>query len=244
MRAFAKQIGLSQSAMSQVLAGKKNLSLESASKIAQKLKINENEAEYFRLLVQMDTSKDHDLKKSFMARVQAMNSKLDIRDLSVDLFSSIADWYHVVIENMADINGIPFTPEEISKRLGISKIEVETAIERLLRLEMIERVSENPPQYRKSKNYVITRSAVPNEALRRFHRQMLEKAIDSLETQSPQEKFIGTETFAISKKVLPQAFALADEFLQKLAKLGESSKDKTDVYHLGLQFFNLTKGKK
>ncbi len=242
MRAFAKQIGLGQSAVSQVLAGKKNLSLETAAKIASKLKLNEEESEYFRLLVQMESTKDQDLKKTFLNRAQLLNPKKSIGDLAVDQFALIADWYHIAIEYLTELKDFPFTSEEIAKRLGISKVEAEAAMERLLRLKLIEK--DEKSKYRKATGYVVTESPIPNEALRRFHRQMLEKTIDSIETQSPQEKFIGTETFAISKDLLPKLFNEADQFLQKLAQLSEESKNKTDVYHVGLQIFNLIKGKK
>jgi uncharacterized protein (TIGR02147 family) len=240
MRAFAKHIGLGQSAVSQVLSGKKNLSFESASRIAQKLKLEEKDAEYFRILVQIETTRDPEVKKALVLKAQTLNSDHKVRDLSVDLFSTIADWYHAVIENLTEIVGFTFTPSEISKTLGISKHEAELAIERLLRLEIIEKDPKHPNKYRRVPEYTLTTSDVPNKALRLFHKQMLEKTIESLETQSPKEKFIGTETIAVSKDSLPQIFELADEFLKKVVKISESSKLKTDVYHLAVQFFNLT----
>ncbi len=244
MRAFAQQIGLGQSAVSQVLAGKKNLSLEMGNKIAGKLGLNDSESEYFRTLIQIETTKDQDLKRSLLARAQALNPQREVRELSVDFFTAIADWYHLAIKNMTLLKNFAFTPESIAKRLGISKLEAETAIERLLRLEQIEADPEKAGRYRKVANYTVTRSAVPNEALRRFHRQTLTKAIDSLETQTPKEKFIGSETFAVDKEQLPKAFEYAEEFLQKMASLAEEARAPTDVYHAGVQFFNLTEGKK
>lgn len=243
MRAFAKQIGLGQSAVSQVLAGRKNFSLETAAKIAKKLKLSDSEAEYFRLLVQIEATKNQDLKSAFIERAQSLNSRAVVRDVSVDLFASIADWYHVAIESLAEIKDFSMAPSSIAKQLGISELEAEVALKRLLRLGMLEQDPQQEGKLRKAKGYSATTSNIPNEALRRFHRQMLEKAIDSLEVQSPQEKFIGTETFAIAKENLPQAFNLADEFLQKLFQLAETSEPKTDVYHVGLQIFNLSKNK-
>lgn len=243
MRAFAQQMGLGQSAVSQVLAGKKNISLETANRIAAKLGLNESEAEYLRILIQIETTKDLDLKKSLLARAQALNPQREARELSVDLFCTIADWYHLVIKNMTGLKNFTFTAESIAKRLNISKLEAETAIERLLRLEMIEAHPTRAGKYQKVKNYTVTRSAVPNEALRRFHKQMMQKAMESLETQTPKEKFVGSETFAISNEQLPKAFAYADEFLKKMASLADESSSPTNVYHVGTQFFNLTKGK-
>ncbi|MDB5037478.1 MAG: hypothetical protein JWQ35_1006 [Bacteriovoracaceae bacterium] len=243
MRSFAILLGLTQSALSQVFSGKKNLSLESANRISNKLGLHENEIEYFRTLVQIETTRDIDLKRSLLTRAQALNPKRDLQDLSVELFSVISDWYHLAIKNMLDLDHFEFTPTNIARRLGISKIEVELAIERLIRLEMIEVDSAHKGKYRKVKDHTIVRSAVPNEALRKFHRQMLQKAIESLETQTPREKMIGSETFAISEEVLPKATEIAEEFFKKMAALSCKSKKRTQVYHLSVQFFNLTKGK-
>ncbi|MCM2278580.1 MAG: TIGR02147 family protein [Oligoflexia bacterium] len=241
LRAFARQIGIGQSALSQILAGRKNLSLERATQIATKLGLAAVETEYFLVLIQLETAKNVDLKKSLLARARSLNPRHETRDLSVDLFSVIADWYHFAIKNMTGLEGIEFAPAKIAKRLGISKIEAEAAIERLLRLELIEADPARAGKFRRVESFTLTRSATPNEALRRFHRQMLQKASEALETQTPRERFTGSETFAISEEHLPKAFALADEFLRKIAALSDESQHPTQVYHAGVQFFNLTK---
>lgn len=240
MRAFANQVGLTQSAVSQVFAGKKNLSLESATRIAAKLGLDEVESEYFRALVQLETTRNPDLKRSLVGRLQTLNPNRETRDLSVEFFSMIADWYHLVIKNMLDLDGFEFTPANVAKRLGISKIEVEAAIDRLVRLEAIEPREDGKPGYRRTQDHVMVRSAIPNEALRRFHRQMLEKAIDSLESQTPQEKVVGSETFPMSLEMLPEAQRLAEKFFAEMSALSTRSNSRTHVYHLGVQFFNLT----
>jgi uncharacterized protein (TIGR02147 family) len=243
MNALALQVGLGQSALSQVLAGKKNLSMESANRIANKLALTEVESEYFKVIIQIEVTKDFELKKSLLARAQSLNPIQEVRELSVDFFSTIADWYHLAIKNMIGLEGFTFTSAAIAKRLGISKLDAEVAIERLIRLEMIELDPKNPNNYRVVKNYTITRSAIPNDALRKFHRQMLEKAIDSLTTQSPQEKIVGSETFAFSPELLPAANVILEDCFRKMTDLAKKSKNQTEVYHLGLQFFNLTKNK-
>jgi uncharacterized protein (TIGR02147 family) len=113
-----------------------------------------------------------------------------------------------------------------------------------VRLEVIQPDPKEKNKYTVDEDYTLTRSTVPNEALRRFHRQMLGKAVESIDTQTPQEKIIGSETFAISEDVLEEANQLAEEFFQKMAQLRKKSKNPTQVYHLGVQFFNLTNGGK
>jgi len=244
IRGFSKQVGLTQSALSQVIAGKRNLSNESATRIALRLGLNETEIEYFRTLVQMETTKDPDLKRSLVERAQTLNPRREVHELSVSFFSVIADWYHLAIKNMIGLDDFEFTPANVAKRLGITKLEVETAIERLLRLEVIEPDPTREGHYVRVKDHTMVRSMVPNEALRRFHRQMLEKAIQSLETQTPKEKIVGSETFAFSPDALTEANRLTEGYFKNMSTLSDRPGKRTEVYHLGVQFFSLTKGNK
>lgn len=241
MRAFAQVLGITQAGVSQVLSGKKNLSSETALQVASRLSLGELETEYFCLLVQLEATKKPLAREAVLKKINVLNPKRPVRELSVDFFRSISDWYPLVIRNMTEIEGVDFTPKAIAKRLGITSLEAETAIERLCRLELIEADPTCPGRYRKTQDYVVAKSAVPSEALRSFHRQMMEKASESLTTQSPQEKVIGSETFAIDTDCLEEARRITEDYFQRMLSLSKSSQKKTQVYHLGVQFFNVTK---
>lgn len=243
MRAFALKIGLSQSTLSQVLSGKKNLSWESALRIAEKLKFSPIDTEYLALLVRLETAKDPGLREMVWNQIQKMNPDRHAYDLSVDLFRSLSDWYHLAIRNLIDIDGFVLTPASASKRLGISVAQAETAIERLTRLELIEDNPKKPGTFIKVHDRIVLRSQTTNKALRIFHNQMLEKAIEALESQTPDEKIVGSETFAISEKQLSQANLITEEYFCRMAALSGTKSKKTAVYHLGVQFFKITKTK-
>jgi uncharacterized protein (TIGR02147 family) len=86
-----------------------------------------------------------------------------------------------------------------------------------------------------------TASEIPNEALRKFHEQMLNKAVQALTTQTPKEKFIGSETFAFDEASLQKATDIIEECFSKIVYLASSQADKKNVYHLGIQMFRLNK---
>ncbi|MGZ3709759.1 MAG: DUF4423 domain-containing protein, partial [Bdellovibrionota bacterium] len=54
------------------------------------------------------------------------------------------------------------------------------------------------------------------------------------------EKFIGSETFGIDPEQLDEAKNAIDRFLTEMAGLSARAKRRTEVYHLGTQFFRLT----
>lgn len=237
LRAMAQHLGLSPSSLSEVIKGKRNLSLAKAAALANKLGLKGKEAEYFCLLVQIEHTADPIIKESVQNRIQILNPQRKSHNLSLDLFKLIADWYHTAILHLAEVDGFEVTPQEISKRIGISVFEAATAIERLERLELLKK---EDGKYIKLNGF-YSESPIPNDSLRRFHKQTLEKAIESLQTQTPKEKIIRSETFAIDPALLPQADELMEEFVAKLLKLFAQSKKKTEVYHLGIQLFNFVK---
>jgi uncharacterized protein (TIGR02147 family) len=242
LRAFAQQLGITSSYLSEILNEKKNLSSESALKISSRLGLKGDESEYFRLLVQLGSTRDPELKAVILARAKAINPNPVRHDLSVDYFKMIADWFHLPIRQLASIEGFDFNSKNIASRLGISRHEAEEAIERLVRLELIEKDASG--RYRKTDNNMLVKSPVPNNGLRKFHRQMLNKAIEALETQTPAEKFIGSETLAFDPAQLKQAETILEECFSRLVELTEAGKSKSQVYHLGIQFFNLTQERK
>ncbi len=250
LRAFAKTLGIQPSQLSEIYSGKKNLSLQAALKTAKKLGLNQKETDYLCTLVQYEATKSEELKSSLNERLKQLNEKYELRDLSIDVFKAISDWYHIPILEMSTLHctlsdlqganppGFQFTPDKIAKRLGITVHEASAAIERLERLELLEK--DKKRGYRKVHSNALFKSNKPNTALRLFHKQMLEKAIESLESQTPQEKYIGSQTFSIDLTQLEQAKTLADEFRKKLVLLFSKGKTKTETYHLGIQLFRLT----
>lgn len=241
LRAFANHLGLSAATVSLVLAGKKNLSQESTFQVASKLQLGSVESEYFNLLVQLETTKNPELKEQIIERLSVMNPKKKRTDLSVDFFRVISDWYHYAILMLTEIKSFEFSPANISKRLGINRFESEAAMERLQKLELLEKDPKNPKRYRRVKGDIVYRPDESNQALKKYNKQILEKAIESLETQNAQEKVIGSEVIAISQSQLKEARHIMEEFFAKMLTLAKNTDKKTDVYCVGVQIFNLSK---
>jgi uncharacterized protein (TIGR02147 family) len=237
LRAFARQIGVSPTTLSHVISGKKNLSLDTALEVASRLGLNAQETEYFELLVQIEAAKTPELRARYQERLRTLNPTRKTTDLTTEFFKLISDWHHYGILMLTEVTGFEFTPKNVARRIGISAVEAKIAIDRLYQLELLEDTKTGP---RRSRGDLMIASQVPNTALRKYHRQLLERAIQSLETQTPQEKLVGSEVLAVSKQDLPAVEELMEEFFSKVIALSKKPKKKTDVYHLGVQFFNLT----
>lgn len=242
LRAFSSQIGITQSMLVRIFKDQKNISFERSVVIAEKLQLEKSEAEYFTLLVQFETAKKQELKHYIQERLNLIAPQNKSYDLSVDVFKAIAEWYHVPILQLVTLPGFEASTKNIAKRLGITSIEAQVAVERLLRLELLEQTA--PAQYRQTHDRILVNSKIPSSALQSFHRQLLEKAIEALTTQTPHEKVNGSETFVYDPSTIEEARQVTKEYYNKMNALSEKSKNPTEVYHLAVNFFRITKQEK
>lgn len=241
LRAFARDLGVPASHLSMVLNQKAHLSPERAESVADRLELSAADAEYFKLLVEYEQAVTADARATLEARLRAMAGQRAPHDLSVDAFKVISDWYHFPLLMLTDIPGEKITRESVAQRLGISLVEADVAIERLERMEMLERLPDGTGRRWEESARVV--SQVPNTALRKYHRQMLEKASSALEEQAPSERYVGSETVAIAPEHLPIVRDEIERFRAALVeRLNAAARERapTEVYHLSLSFFRLT----
>lgn len=237
LRAMARQLEWAPATLSQVLSGTRGMSLPRALQVAAKLELSPSETEYLSTLVQSASAKTPTAKDFHLSRLRALNPEQDFRELSVDAFKMIADWYHIPILEMTRLEGAALSEKTAAERLGITRVEARAALERLERLELIERHGKG---YRRAPGRFQAASPAPNEALQNFHRQMLSKAAQSLASQTPKEKVVGSETFAMDPAALEEARRATDRYFDEIVRIAHESRQKTEVFHLGVQLFRVT----
>jgi len=242
LRAFSRDLGINSSALSEVLTGKRNISLHKAFEISQKLKLNSKETDYFNLLVQFDQAKTQDLRKDLFEKLKGNRpaSHGEIFHLDVDQFKAISEWYHYALLQSLELDQFKANTENLVQKLGLKKWEVEAGLERLERLDLIKKNSNGI--WVRTKPRLSMTSPDKNLALQHFHKQMLQKSLESIESQSPQEKFIGSDTMAFDPSLQKEFEEITEDYFKKVAVLSKKSKKRTQVYHLNISFFSLTNG--
>ena len=244
IRAFAKHLDLSAGFVSLLLSGKKMLSATSALQIANILKLGGRQTDYFVLMLQKETAFDPIKQAKIVEKMQVLAPRTLTHFLPVDSFQSIADWYHTTILELCTLWDGHLEPQKIADTLGIEKVTAQVALDRLLRLELltVDCHDQDHKKYQRTQKNVRIECQESNYALQQFHKEMLTRAIASVDEQTPQEKFIGSETLAIDPAILPEAADILEDAFQKILALNrQKSKQKKNVYHLGIQFFRLLK---
>lgn len=160
--------------------------------------------------------------------------------LTADQFHVVSDWHYFAILNLISIKGFRSDPAWIAVRLGVSQSMVESALERLKRLEMVKedgrgRLSRAKPRYR-------TTDDIANLSLRKSHHQTLDLAKEALDSEPIDRRDFTWLTFPISARKLPVAKAMIRKFQDEILASFEGDADCDEVYRLAIQLFSLTKG--
>ncbi|OFZ00472.1 MAG: hypothetical protein A2Z97_12415 [Bdellovibrionales bacterium GWB1_52_6] len=159
-------------------------------------------------------------------------------ELSIDTYRVIADWYHAAIMELTFTNGFDSSPKAIAQELGITELEASLAIDRLIRLELME--SRNGRLVKTNLQLSTADKHLTTPALRKNQRQFLEKAIESLEDAPIERRSMTSMTMAVNESKMPEAKQLIREFNRKLCSLLESGK-RGRVYNLSIALYPLQK---
>lgn len=224
LRAFARDLTLSPGNLSEILKGKRPLSVKNAVKISAKLGLNKLESKVFCELPQINQTE--------------LIVERDSKELGLEFFKAIESWYHFAILNLLESVPNPGTVKKIATRLGINFIEAKLALDRLENLGLIRYDGE---KWVCSEERVDTPTDIPSLSIRKYHHQMLQKASAALGEQEPKEREISGVGMAFDPKnikaIKKDISDFQDAMIEKYSGVGKPE----EVYQLEMAFFKLSK---
>lgn len=241
-RAFARDLELSVSTLNEYLRGRLKLSEARISTLSKSIGLNTEQKNHWIDLIKLETSKDASIKQEAKFRVDSRLSA-QTHSISMDQFKLVSNWYHFAYTELLKIDAVKYSSvTKASKALGIKPMEMNKAIQRLLRLGLITKNAEGVFEANDSYRMGDT---VPSLAVRQFHKQLISKARASLDEQPMETRFVSSTLVALPKSEVDNIMAdiktLALRYLDKnLNSASRGSKVKKEkLYCMTLQFFNL-----
>ena len=240
MRAFSKALEVNSGVLSMVLNGKRVPSMELARKIADKLDVcPQTQKMFFDSVVETQRSRNlhrvsPDIKKYKFDSVK----DLKFKQLENDYYHSVSEWYCFTILEMTRLHYFKPSFKWIASQLGISEMEVQIAVKRLLNLGFLEEDSNGgfravDEQLRLDSMYTAT-----SQARRNKQKQIREKSIESIENDPIENRSMTSMTMCIDMALLPEARKLISDFNEAMSKLLESG-NKEKVYAMEVSLFPL-----
>lgn len=231
-RAFSQKLGLSAGSVCELLNGQRKISIKLAERIAQKLSLDPQErAELFKLFPE----------KGLRSKESDDSSKPNYLRLSADQFRVIGEWYHFAILTLMRTRDFKSDIAWIAERLGLSLTVVKTAIERLMRLDIIHQ--DHSGTMIRSKMRYRTSDDVSNASVRLAHNDYLENARKALDTLPVEERDFSSLMLTFSPEQLPRAKEIIRKFQDDFAAEMEAGAS-SEVYQLYIQLFPLTQVRK
>ncbi|MBF0298186.1 MAG: TIGR02147 family protein [Oligoflexia bacterium] len=244
LRAFARKLAVSPSALSEILNGKRRVSRKFVQKTLTRLALPPNESysilEHFPLVVVSPSKNNNSTNNKNKAKsktAEVAKNNMPSMELAMDQYHLISEWYHFAILSLVETENFSSDVKWIASRLNIKIPEAKAAINRLLKLGFIKEDSKGnlistEIQYK-------TSDEVANLAIRRAHVRNLELAQNSLDKYGVGERDFTSRTFAIDVSRLSEAKKLIRKFREDMSNLLEVGK-KTEVYKVCINLFPLT----
>jgi uncharacterized protein (TIGR02147 family) len=231
LRSFAKQLGIDHSTLSQVLRGRRRLSARALGAVGKRMGLSE---EAIRAYAQ-----------NFRKKTDSKSLPENIRSFHFDLdtFQLLSVWHHYAILELIQVQGFKTDSRWIANTLGIAVEDVNIALQRLLRLGLLE-MSGRDRWMDKSGDAEFRTAALTETACNQMNQEIHELAVEAIKRIPSQHRAHRQMVVALDSRRLPRLKALADEFMKDLRSLVSESDAKDDVYQVEISFFPVSTLKK
>ena len=235
LRAYARDLQLSPSTLSELLSGRYVLSRVRALSVGKRIQLTEPHLHHFADLMEMKKERASPEKNLASLRVKHRLGSAENK-LRLETFRVVADWYHFAILELFYVEGFLPEPKWIARTLNL---KVSTVKEALLRLEKVGMIVVTPTGFRLAEANTFVGDDIPSEAIRIFHRQILEKATAAIFNQSIEERELNASILSLRKKDLPALKKEIRRFANEMGAKFGGKKSRDSVYCLALQCFSL-----
>ena len=228
LRAFARDLNMHPSTLSQVLNGHRPLPLKDSLNVVNKLKLGPKDRTLFlESLYRRKTSLD---------KISLLPSEESFM-LDESYYKVIAEWEHYAVLELFELKNFKRSIKDVSKRLLINMNRAEVVIENLLICNLLSKDEEG--KLVRSHSKVRSTEDVKNQALVESHKETLTIALNKLEDVEVELRDYSSMTIAVDLEKLTEAKTIIREFRQKMEALLRDG-NRTDLYQLAIQLFPLT----
>jgi uncharacterized protein (TIGR02147 family) len=221
-----------------VLKGQRLPGQSMIEKLSQALRLDDHQHRYLELLVNLEKEKRNggDEQPVIDELSRLSPNHVFQTNLSTQAFKNIADWYYLVIRQCVDLVGFRDSPQFIRNLLR-NKIridQIKEAISGMLQLGVLERSPNG--KLKKALGHVTTTTDKPSQAIKIHHRQMAQRAIDSLMELEVHDREFTTATFTFKNEQMEEAKTMIREFRDQFHKKFQADSGHS-VAQLNVQFF-------
>ncbi|QDG49450.1 TIGR02147 family protein [Persicimonas caeni] len=239
-RYFARKAGLSSpSFLRHVMRGERNIG-DTVENFAKALELNAEETQFFRLLIDFDQAETDRERNRAFEKLAASRRFRTARRIDQAMFDYLSHWYYPAIREMVARPDFDEDPAWIAGQLtpNIEPEQAETALEVLLDLGLV--VREDSGTLVRGEASVTTEHEVRSLAIANYHRQMLERAGESIEIIPREYRDLAAMTVCISPETIGELKERVHAFRELVFELCDSDEEPQVVFQINTQLFPLS----
>lgn len=239
-RWFAQKAGYNSSGYySNVVNGVHGMSEVYCNKFSIALGLSSLEANFFELLVKYQDSNTKFDKQSYLDQLVLFRSSRFYR-LEKSQYKYYTKWYIVAIHQALNIFSFDGALNDLGQFIHppIKRGEVSQAIDVLKELELIAKDEEG--FWRPIEALSVGGKEVGVLAIRSFQKQMMQKAMESLDLINPKHRQVISNTFTINEKGFDEVKDMVAILQHKISEAVKNSDQHDRLYQFNVQLFPLS----
>lgn len=239
LRAFARDLNVSPSTLSEILNRKKGLSLKLAMSVANKLKMPSWEKEYFCDLVSKENSKSSRIRNDAIKRLKDRSRENDLKILNHKAIRALTSWTDLAILELTNLKQFENSITWIAKQLNIEESSAKLSVERLIEAKLL-KIDKVSGKWSDISPLFSTTDGVPSESIRRLHKTILFLALQKLESVDNESRSVKSIVFSLSNSQIPKAKKIIDNAIGEIVALADKKNHERDqVMCFSSQLFSL-----
>ncbi|MGM0557952.1 MAG: TIGR02147 family protein [Myxococcota bacterium] len=223
-----------------VMDGDRNLSSVSVDKFATALKLDREEKRFFEDLVAFNQAESVEEKNEAFEQIAASQRFRRARRIDSSMFEYLSRWYHPVIRELAARDDFRDDPEWVASHLNpsVSVEKVSESLGLLFDMGLLQR--EEDGSITRGNPSLTTGHEVRSLAIGNYHRQMLERAEESIESIDRSLRDISALTVCIDPENVDDLKERIHAFRETLLDLCDRDENPSAVFQMNFQLFPLS----
>ncbi len=235
-RMMGDKLGLDSSYLYRVLQKKQHLPAHALPAAKDILALSGRQAEYFELLYSAAVTKDKNKREELMAKALSLRD-VHLHSLQQAELKLLENWWIPAVRAYLELNGGTVNLKQIAKDIcpPITEEQAKEAIDTLLEVGLVKKMASG--KLALTDAHLTVGGPEKKNAVRKFQRQILGLAADSLENTPVEERNISTLTLSVDQACFDDLGDMLKEFRRLVQKRVDGAKNPDRVMQLSMAFF-------
>jgi uncharacterized protein (TIGR02147 family) len=233
-RYIQNKTGIDPGYLYKVFQGAKPPPMKKVGMLAEVLKLNKRESEYFNLLVLYNKAKSNEEIRRYFEKIVSY-SELSARKVETREYEYYTKWYHVAIRQLLSCTDFTGDYKSLAKMTvpPISEGEAKKAVALLCSLGFVKKDPDGV--FRITDRFLTTGNDWQSIAVRRFQQDTIMLAHKALDTVDKDHRDISTATVTLSAEGFAEARERIRQFRNDMLELASRQENPAGAYHINIQ---------